>query len=277
MVACALAAVTPDVFAASENGKGGADRSPFSYEDYGRVLQKYVDKNGLVAYTQLKANQDDLKSYLKRVADLDRAEYNKWGDNDRIAFWVNAYNGITLKAIVDHYPIKSSWWTSRFYPKNSIRQIDGVWDALKWDVMGSRMTLDGIEHETLRKHFNEPRIHMALVCAAMSCPELRNEPYVGFRFDKQLKDQTRQFLEKPKNFRIDRRSKRVYLSSIFKWFGEDFVKTYGPKSGFEHLDENERAVLNFISRHLSKANREYLTGAKVKVSYLDYDWSLNEK
>jgi hypothetical protein len=182
-----------------------------------------------------------------------------------------------LKAIIDHYPIKASFWRSLKFPRNSIRQIPGVWTDLKFPVMGQRMTLDEIEHGILRQKFNEPRIHMALVCAAMGCPPLRSEPYVGDKLNDQLNDQARRFLADPKKFKIDRNEGQVALSPIFKWFGEDFIRTYGTNAGFSRFQPKERAVLNFIQNYLSAADQEYLFKGDYAISYLGYDWSLNER
>ena len=138
------------------------------------------------------------------------------------------------------------------YPKSSIQQIPGRWDKVQWLVMGQKLTLDRIEHAILRGGdpalvatygpFHEPRIHLALVCAAMGCPPLRNEPYAGERLDAQLDDQVRRFLRNPQKFRIDRGNGRVYLSSIFKWFGGDFIKKYGAGEKFAGHSDAERAV-----------------------------------
>jgi hypothetical protein len=139
------------------------------------------------------------------------------------------------------------------------------------------MTLDEIEHNVLRKEFNEPRIHMALVCAAMGCPPLRTEPYEGAKLDQQLNDQARVFLANPKKFRLDRGQGKVYLSSIFRWFGGDFVKNYGTDKAFPGFSPEERAVLNFLSQYLPAGDRDYLLKGKYTIAYLDYDWSLNEQ
>ncbi|MBI2818390.1 MAG: DUF547 domain-containing protein [Acidobacteria bacterium] len=139
------------------------------------------------------------------------------------------------------------------------------------------MTLDGIEHEVLRKQFREPRIHVALVCAAMGYPPLRNEPFEGAKLEEQLADQTRRFLANPRKFRIDRSQRRVYLSAIFDWYGEDFVPLFGTEERFGGHGAAERAVLHFISRHLGEADRAYLERETYALEYLDYDWSLNEQ
>ena len=249
----------------------------FSYAAFGKVLKKQVDEKGMVNYKGLKEQRQELDRFLSELSQLDRKEYSKWKRPEQIAFWINAYNGLTLRAIIDHYPIKSGFWGSLRYPKNSIRQISGVWDELRFSVMGKKMTLNEIEHEVLRGEFKEPRIHVALVCAAMGCPSLRNEPYESDKLDEQFADQTRKFIAKTSKFKIDRDKRVVYLSSIFKWFGEDFVKTYTPKEGYSKKNKTERAVLHFTSQHLSTKDRAYLKGQKYKVKYLDYDWSLNEQ
>lgn len=244
---------------------------------YANALRAFVDDTGLVNYAELNANPADLNAYLTSVANLDPAVFNSWPEPDRIAFWCNAYNAYTLKAIIDHYPIQSSFFRSLKYPKNSIRQIAGVWDTLQWPVMGNPLTLDMIEHETLRAKYNEPRIHAALVCAARSCPPLRNEPYAGDRLDEQLNDQMNAYLADPKRFHVDYDNYVVQLSSILKWYGEDFVETYGAEEGFGGRGRVERAVLNAISAHVDPDVATFLRTAEYDVGYLEYDWSLNEQ
>lgn len=246
-------------------------------ENYADVLKQRVNERGMVDYRGLKRSPEQLESFLDAIAAIKRADYETWSRDEQIAFWLNAYNGITLKAIIDHYPIEPSFWTSRFYPENSIRQIDGVWDELAWEVMGRKMTLDEIEHGVLRKDFDEPRIHMALVCAAMGCPPLRNEPYVGKRLDAQLNDQTQRFLSNPTKFRIDRKAEEVRLSPIFKWFGEDFISRHPPRGRFDEHSRAEGAVLMFLTQHLEEGDARWLLRNEFDIEYLDYDWSLNEQ
>ena len=240
------------------------------------VLKKH-NQAGLIDYKSLKNHPDELNQYLRELAMLSEQEYAVWGEADKIAFWINAYNAYTWKAIIDHYPIKSSFLKSALYPKNSIRQIDGVWDKLTFPVMGKHLTLEHIEHQILRKNFNEPRIHVALVCAALGCPPLRKEAFVGEKLEAQLGDQSRQFLAEPGKFRIDRENKVVYLSAIFDWFGDDFIKTYAPERGYEARSPKEKAVLNFIGRYLNSEDRAFLENDTYAVKYLKYDWTLNEQ
>jgi len=253
-------------------------RAGFAYDDYAEVLKVHVNNRGRVNYRALKASPEKLRAYLRRIAAVKESDYAKWSENEKIAFWLNAYNAITLKAIIDNYPIKPGGFiVSRRFPRNSIRQISGVWDELKFNVMGRRMTLSDIEHEMLRKKFNEPRVHMALVCAAVSCPKLRNEPYEASKLDEQLKDQVRDFLASPKRFRVDAEKAIVYLSPILKWFKGDFVSRYGRGGKMGKHDVEESAVLNFIRQNVSGRDASYLASGKYKIKYLDYDWSLNEQ
>lgn len=249
----------------------------FDYRDYAAVLKGYVDDTGMVDYRVLKANPEKLDSLLQSLSKLDPNAYGKWSEPRKVAFWLNAYNAFTLKAIIDNYPIKPSFFRSAVYPKNSIRQIAGVWDELTFNVMGQDLTLEYIEHEILRKQFSEPGIHMALVCAAMGCPSLRNEPYFGNRLCDQLDDQARKFLGDPQKFRIDRRKGVLYLSPIFKWFGKDFVDKYAAKKKHAGKGESESAVLNFLTEHVDESEADLIASAKFKIKYLEYDWALNEQ
>ena len=252
-------------------------KEAFNYDNYADILRSYVDNKGMVNYKQLKANRAKLDTFSRELSKFDAQTYMKWNNNDKIAFWINAYNGLTLKAIIDNYPIKSSFFKSRIYPKNSIRQISGVWDKKKYTVMGNTRTLEHIEHEILRKQFKEPGIHVALVCAAMGCPPLPNKPYVGDKLEEQFDDQTRRFLSDPKKYNIDRKGGKVSLSPIFKWFGSDFIGKYGMEKTLPRLSENETAVINYLSRILEKDSRDYLVKGNFKIKYLSYDWSLNEQ
>jgi hypothetical protein len=254
-----------------------ADASALSYDPYAAVLANYVDDRGLVDYRGLKANSGYLDAFAALLSQVKPDEYDSWNEKQKITFWINAYNALTLEAIVRNYPIDSSLVRSMLYPKNSIRQIPGVWDQLRFVVAGREMTLNDIEHGTLRAKFNEPRIHVALVCAAMSCPPLRREPYTGEQLDQQLEDQARTFLRSPRGLRIERSEGKVYLSSIFRWFGGDFIKTYGTSDKFGGKSDSERAVLNFVSHYVNESDRGFLLRGNYKIKYLDYNWSLNEQ
>ncbi len=245
------------------------------YKEYALILKEYVDDQGMVDYAALKGNRAPLDTFVEALGDTDPEEFKSWNDKEKTAFWINAYNALTLQTIINHYPIKGRWYS--FHPDNSIRQIDGVWDEIRHTVLNKKMTLDHIEHEILRKEFNEPQIHMALVCAAMGCPPLLNKPYVAGNLDQQFADRARKFLTNPEKFKIDRRKNRVYLSKIFDWFGEDFIKTYLPEKGFGRFKKAEKASLHYVSQHVKDSDAAYLRQDDYKISNLKYDWSLNEQ
>ena len=241
----------------------------------------FVDEQGLVNYRELQAKPAPLDDYIRRLGKYHRKGYELRDQSQQIAFWINAYNALTLRVIIDHYPIQSGgFFASMRFPKNSIRQIDGAWDGIKHNVMGESMTLDQIEHKILRKQFKDPRIHMALVCAAMGCPPLRNEPYVGGQsdgqLDDQLDDQARKFFSNPDKFRIDRANQTVHLSSIFKWFGKDFKEKYATGE-FRQLSGDARPVMAFAVKYVAPREAQYLKTQDYRIEYLDYDWSLNEQ
>ena len=159
---------------------------PFSYDDYANVLATYVDDQGLVDYSSLQANREQLDRFVASMGAVSEATFRSWGESEQLAFLINAYNAFTLQSIIDQEPLKKS-----------IRNIPGVWKWRKFKIAGDNKTLDNIEHNTIRKDFNEPRIHVALVCAAISCPSLRTEPYTASELNQQLDDQVQKIYRQP--------------------------------------------------------------------------------
>lgn len=239
-----------------------------THAGYDALLKRFV-ADGRVDYNGFKTDMAALDHYLDGSAGISEATFNTWTDSEQLAFLINRYNAATLKLIIDHYPLKSIKDIGNFF--------NGPWDQPVVGLFGKTITLDNLEHDIIRKHYGEPRIHLALVCAAKGCPPLRSEAYVADKLDAQLDDQSRRFLASPAGLRIDRGRKAVYFSSIFKWYGEDFIDRFSPATGFSGLDKTERAVANFCSGYLSAANGDYLKSGGYSAKYLDYDWSLNEK
>ncbi len=260
--------------AAANGANGTAASFATALAGYAVTLRRYVNEQGLVNYQALQADRAQLDAFAANAGALDASVYASWPETEKIAFLVNAYNALTLEAILANYPIKSSL-AGTLAPKNSIRQIPGVWDKLEFQLLGKPATLDVIEHQMLRKQFNEPRIHLALVCASIGCPTLRNEPYEAARLNEQLDDQTRKLLADASKFKLDRQARIVHLSPLFKWYGGDFVKRYAAQQPAGHSDA-ERAVLNYFGSLLALADREWLSREAYEIKYLDYDWSLNE-
>ncbi|MEM9216601.1 MAG: DUF547 domain-containing protein [Cyanobacteria bacterium P01_F01_bin.150] len=238
---------------------------PYDLEQYGVTLTEYVNEQGLVNYDELQGDRAPLDQFNVSLNEVLPSTYDNWSESEQIAFWINAYNSLTLASIVDQTPLKSS-----------IRDIPGVWRIRKHSVMGDFKTLDAIEHSILRKDFNEPRIHAALVCAAMSCPPLRSEPFTGDALDAQLDDQVNQWLTGEHGLEIDREKGIVSISAIFDWFGKDWEVSYGTTEGFAGTN-TQKAVLNFISNYVDEDDAAYLQGGDYQVKYLDYDWSLNKQ
>jgi len=249
------------------------------------IFHNYVDEQGRVNYRVLDHKKQELEKVLKAFAELDRKEYENWGEPDKIAMWINAYNIQMLKVIVDNYPIQSKRFYRIFWPPDSIRHIEPVdvlgvtkWDRYKLIVIDEEFTLSEIENRILGEEFDEPRVFLALCHGTVSGPVLRNEPYTGRRLSEQLDEQVRKFLSSKRAFRIDRKNKVVYLSAIFEptWYGKKFVSKYGTNKKFKDQRSETRAVLNFISKYIPKQDKLFLERESYEVRYISYDWRLND-
>ncbi|MEP0545902.1 MAG: DUF547 domain-containing protein [Rhodothermales bacterium] len=229
----------------------------FDHSAFSALLADVVDERGFVDYAALAADPAPLDGYLGRLAATDPSALS---DDDRLAFWLNVYNAYTLKLVVDNYPIDSihDVVSGAFIPLvNTPFKVEFV------TVGGDVMTLDGVEHGTIREEFDEPRIHFALVCAAISCPPLRAEAYVGDRLDTQLEEQGRIFLSNPAKNRVPADAETIRLSKIFDWFGGDF-------------GDDDAALQAFIAPYFDGDVRDRLARGAYDIEFLSYDWSLND-
>ena len=247
-----------------------ADQFDHEYATYTGVLRSHVVLPR-VDYGALRANRAGLD---RAVAEFDapaaRAEPG-WSREQRLAFWINAYNAFTLRAIIDHYPIQSGLLTLQ--PRNSIRQIDGVWTSLTWRAAGRTVTLDEIEHQIVRPGFKDARVHFAVNCASISCPPLAPEPYRARTLDAQLNAAARTYLASPEGLQMAGDTLRV--SSIFKWYGGDFLADYAGLVPGER-DPTERAILGAILKYGPPAASLRARTGTPAVRYLAYNWSLND-
>lgn len=234
-----------------------------SHSAYTELLQKHVvvyneGRRSVVDYAALQADEPALNAYLQDLADVTVAQYRAWTSDQQLAFLMNAYNAFTLELIVDHYESFASG------EHESIRDLGGLfysaWEREVVDLLGEMRTLDWVEHKTIRVYFDEPRIHAALVCAAMSCPKLRAEAYTAAALDAQLDDQMRTFLSDRALNGIDERG--LYLSRIFDWYEDDF----GELSAY--MQQYADALAD------DEVEREALAG-NIRIRYTDYDWRLN--
>ncbi len=229
----------------------------FDFSKWDGLLKKYVAEktiNGVklnaVDYKKLAKDPD----YARVLKDLEQASLSDLKTSKaKLVFWMNAYNVMAIKMVLDHYPVKSIKDAGSFFK--------AVWKKEVGKVGGKIRTLNEIEHEILRK-LGEPRIHVAIVCASVSCPDLRKEAYTVENMDAQLDDQLRLFLANAKKgLRVESSQKRVHLSSIFKWFKEDF--------------DSKGGVIKFLTPFAPESVQGTLK-KNPRISYLDYDWGLNE-
>ena len=222
-----------------------------SHELFDQVLQKYVDSQGRVNYAGLKNDSGTLESYLDLLAvnaPSDRATFQTG-----LAFWINAYNALTIKGVLDHYPTTSV---------RKIKLFGGFFSRIKFQVGGRSYTLDNIEHDIIRSEFGDPRIHFALICASLGCPILENRAFVPETLEERLDNATANFINNPEKVRLDRENGVLHLSQIFEWYAEDFEDTHD-------------SVINFISEYLPEADTAFLARAEIQIQYLQYDWRLN--
>jgi hypothetical protein len=243
------------------------------------ILENYVDDNGMVDYKVLSRRKTELSRLLNEFAQLDPDEYSSWSKEDKIAFWINAYNIKMLEIITNNYPIESSRILRIFWPPDSIRHIKGIWDEYKFIVMDEEFTLKEVERRFFRREFDEPRAFLAISYASRSSPPLRNEPYYGRTLYEQLDDQAEKFLSKPLAFRVDRQERIVCLSAVFQpnWFGKEFISKYGTDKKFKDHPQAVRAVLSFAANYISRQDVAFLEVENYSIKYINYNWRLNSQ
>jgi Protein of unknown function, DUF547 len=244
------------------------DSFDHSYRSYGELLTAIV-RGARVDYRELVSRKPALEATVREFGAS--GAIDGWTKDEQKAFWINAYNVFTLKAIADRYPIRGGIFSLQ--PRNSIRQIDGVWTDLRFKAASREVSLDDIEHRILRPEFKDARVHFAINCASVSCPPLREEPYVPSQLDIQLDDAARRYLASDQGVRVNGRTLRV--SSIFDWYGDDFVPAFaGPDTGGRSA--KERAILGAVVRFGPPAAPEVARAPGARVRFLRYDWSLND-
>ena len=222
---------------------------PPNHEIWNRLLKQHVNEAGDVNYKGFQKDSLMLNKYLAVLA-ANHPE-DQWSDNEKMAYWLNAYNAFTVKLIVDNYPVKSIKELG-----GKIYKINTPW-ARSWIKLGEETySLDNIEHGILRKDFEEPRIHFAANCASESCPRLRAEAYTADKLNAQLDDQAKYFINNVAKNEI-KSSKEAELSKIFSWFKGDFTK--------------KGSLIDFLNQYADTK-----LDANAKISHKDYGWKLNE-
>jgi len=231
----------------------------FRYDAWSSLLADIVTPEGKVDYARLAERRDLLERVVAELGaaspESDPARFPS--EEDRLAYWLNAYNAFTLHAIIAEYPITSVWKTR-----------DGQFFQRRRHVAGGRaVSLDDIEHEILRGQFAEPRIHFAINCGSNGCPPMRPAAYEGARPRATVPAPAEQFLAGEWNLRIDHGARRIFISRIFKMYAEDFAGEAGT------TEEYRRGVLRFVARHTGIAFERI---ADYEVVYNVYDWGLND-
>ena len=233
-----------------------AEASDFDHSLLDRILNAYVDPQGLVDYNGIAQDA----RFARYVQSLNTADLQKLPSDAQLAFWINAYNVVMIDKVLKKKPKESVLET--FIPKLWISTR--IFKTREHEVVGREVSLEDIEHGILRKQFKEPRIHFAIVCASMGCPPLSRIAYTEQNVQALLHEQTLKYIQSPRGSRIDREKNRLYLSNIFSWFEEDFVEKAG-------------SVDSFISSYLDEEGLSFLKERKPQIEFLDYDWSLNAK
>jgi len=237
---------------------------------FNTLLSKYVHWNSVavassVDYAGLAAERAPLDAYTKSLSAVTAAQFAAWTQPEQLAFLINAYNAFTLELILSKYPELAS-----------IRDL-GSWLTSPWKqrfftLLGESRHLDDVEHGLIRgaKDYSDPRIHFAVNCASIGCPALRNEAFTAPALERQLEDQTRRFLRDRSRNQADPVQRRLALSNIFKWYGDDFARGF---LGAANLSA-------FLARYsdalgLDAAQTADLRTGDWDIEYLDYDWRLN--
>ncbi|MFN2327905.1 MAG: DUF547 domain-containing protein [Chromatocurvus sp.] len=241
----------------------------FDHGDWSQLLRRFVSptdnaNSTTIDYAGIQAQQARLRAYLEQLSSVRAETFSTWPEAERLAFLINAYNAWTVELILREYP-----------DIESIKDIGG-WFSSPWKqsialLLGKKRTLDEIEHEMIRGsgEFNEPRIHFAVNCASIGCPALRTEAYVAEELEKQLEEQTRDFLAD--RSRNGWRDDEMHVSPIFKWYREDF------ELGWRDTDSLPEFLARYASAlGLSQEQRDALLRGNVAIRYTDYDWRLND-
>lgn len=228
-----------------------------SHRPWDDLVRKYVDADGLVDYSAWKQSAEDTRRLDDYLAALSQADERETTASQRLAYWINAYNAVTVRGILREYPTSSI--------QNHVAHVWGYnfWRDLKLIVGDRCLSLGEIEHAVLRP-MHEPRIHFAIVCASRGCPRLLNEAYTAERLEEQLQRNTLAFFADPTKCSADAGQNELRLSPILDWFAADF-------------GASTSAVLQRIAPWLPEPDQAVAKSKDVRVTYLDYDWSLNDQ
>jgi hypothetical protein len=261
----AIAALLIGASAAQESVADAARRKSLD-----QLLDLYV-RNGDVYYRALKSDRGKLDGYINLIAAVSAEKMSR---EEQIAFWLNAYNALVLRTVIDHYPIAGR---APEYPPKSIRQIPGAFERLQHRVAGRSVTLDQIEKDIL-SGYHEPRVYFALGRGAAGSGRLRSEAFVPARLEEQLKEVQDECLSRAQCVQIDSAAEKLGASSIFSWRDADFAAAYADKAPADLANRSpiERAIVAFVYPKLLNAEKEMIAKNTFQVTYKPFDWTLND-
>jgi hypothetical protein len=235
-----------------------------------RILDTYV-RDGFVYYRALKLERTSLDRY---IATLEDGPSQSASRDEQIAFWLNAYNALVLRTVIDHYPIEAR---TDDLPSNSIRQIPGAFDAISHRIAGRSVTLDHIEQAILPA-YDDPRVFLALGRGAVGSPRLRSEAFAAPRLERQLSEVAAECTSDTQCIRIDRAENQMHVSAIFSWREQAFVNGYARAADpmFSGRSPIERAVLALAAPGLLRMEQSFVAANTFEVRFLPFDWTLND-
>lgn len=244
---------TPPAEDAAEGEVGqAAENSPatptFDVSGWNTIVSTYVTDDGGFRYEALRANEEHLGLLNAFVQSIGAAQPDSWSRDEQLAFYINAYNALTIKSVIELWPV------------TSVMRERGFFRSREHQVAGSSITLDHLENQIIRtERFSEPRIHFLVNCASVGCPPLANRAITSENLEGRLEQGARAFVRA--STRIDRRRGRTRLSQIFEWFGGDFSEVGG--------------VRGFVASHLDEEDATFVRDTRSGIGFYDYDWTLN--
>jgi hypothetical protein len=265
----AMRAATPAVPTVAQSAGQTASNGPAAGLD--TVLDLYV-RDGFVYYRALKSDRVRLD---RHVAALASASLDGRSREDQIAFWLNAYNALVLRTVIDHYPITQQ--RSKEYPARSLRQVPGAFERTPHRVAGRTLTLDQIE-TTVLSQFDDPRLYLALGRGAVGGGRLRSEAFSAAALDRQLGEVATECTRRAQCVEIDRINNRIRATPIFSWREEAFTGAYTDRANarFSARSPIERAILAFIEPSLLTTEREFVEKNAFAMEFAPFDWTLND-
>jgi hypothetical protein len=239
--------------------------SPFD-----EILDLYV-RDGMVYYQALKTERSKFDAYINRLAG---ESTDRMSGDERLAFWLNAYDALVLRTVIDHYPIHGR---SAEYPANSIRQIPGAFEQVAHRVARRSVTLDQIE-QTILSEFHDPRVYLALGRGSLDGGRLRSEAFNPARIQSQLAEAASECVSRVPCMQLDRNLGTLAVSAVFSWREKDFVAAFAPTAApvFANRSPIERAVIAFLQPRLLASEKELLDANAFRVVFRPYDWTLND-